>query len=194
MFKFIYKKIIWVLLILIAIFIAVTFLGYFSSDINKYFSQRKEQKLLKELEKQQNELEQAYRNDNYGGKTPEETFDMFLDALKKGDIELASKYYELSVQSKALEKLKEKLEKYGNLEKTIRYFSEVRNGDKKCQDIEKKLGGCTFTYIYTYSEETKVSISGTNDFILTPKGSTAEQITDFELNPYTQVWKITQPY
>ncbi len=37
--------------------------------------------------------EDAVRNDAYGGKTPEETLTMFIDALKKGDIDLASKYF-----------------------------------------------------------------------------------------------------
>jgi len=42
--------------------------------------------------------EQRYKNDKYGGKTPEETYAMFLEALKKKDIELASKYFTLDKQ------------------------------------------------------------------------------------------------
>ena len=44
----------------------------------------------------QERLERPYRQDKYGGKTPEETFDMFLDALRKEDIDLASKYFVLN--------------------------------------------------------------------------------------------------
>jgi len=33
--------------------------------------------------------------DTYGGKTPQETLDMFINALEKGDIELAAKYFAL---------------------------------------------------------------------------------------------------
>lgn len=40
-------------------------------------------------------LERALKNDTYGGKTPEETLRLFIDALKKGDLELASKYFAL---------------------------------------------------------------------------------------------------
>lgn len=40
-----------------------------------------------------NQYETAMKNDTYGGKTPQETLDMFIDALKKGDVELASKYF-----------------------------------------------------------------------------------------------------
>ena len=31
--------------------------------------------------------------DTWGGKTPQETLDLFIDALRKGDVELASKYF-----------------------------------------------------------------------------------------------------
>ena len=41
------------------------------------------------------DFEAAMRADTYGGKTPQETLDMFIDALKKGDIDLAAKYFEL---------------------------------------------------------------------------------------------------
>ncbi len=42
--------------------------------------------------------EQKFKDDKYGGKTPEETYVMFLEALKKKDIELASKYFVLEKQ------------------------------------------------------------------------------------------------
>ncbi len=35
----------------------------------------------------------AMTADTYGGKTPQETLDLFVDALRKGDVELASKYF-----------------------------------------------------------------------------------------------------
>ena len=37
----------------------------------------------------------AMEADVYGGKTPEETLQLFIDDLKKGDVELASKYFAL---------------------------------------------------------------------------------------------------
>src|SRR3989338_9713139 len=39
--------------------------------------------------------EKAMREDTYGGKTPQETLDMFVAALRAGDVELASKYFML---------------------------------------------------------------------------------------------------
>ncbi len=53
----------------------------------------------------QSQLEELYRNDKYGGKTPEETFDMFIAALEKGDVELASKYFVIDKQNSWLRSL-----------------------------------------------------------------------------------------
>lgn len=63
-----------------------------------------------EAQRLQNQWEKPYREDKYGGKTPEETYDMFLDALRKGDTTLASKYFTIGDQEKwmrTLSKFKE---------------------------------------------------------------------------------------
>ncbi|OGY62893.1 MAG: hypothetical protein A2745_02020 [Candidatus Harrisonbacteria bacterium RIFCSPHIGHO2_01_FULL_44_13] len=58
---------------------------------NKYFKY--------DLEKVYQEAERRYVEamtaDTYGGKTPQETLDMFVEALRAEDIELASKYFML---------------------------------------------------------------------------------------------------
>lgn len=56
-------------------------------------------------------LEKQYAEDPYGGDTPEETLRLFIDALKKGDTELAAKYFVLDKQEQWREdlgKIKEK--------------------------------------------------------------------------------------
>lgn len=45
------------------------------------------------LEREVRKVIDEYNNDPYGGDTPEETMRLFLDALKKGDLDLASKYF-----------------------------------------------------------------------------------------------------
>ncbi|MFY9462229.1 MAG: hypothetical protein WAP51_03450 [Candidatus Sungiibacteriota bacterium] len=45
------------------------------------------------------DLQKRYAEDTYGGDTPEETLQLFIDALKKGDVELASKYFILDKQA-----------------------------------------------------------------------------------------------
>ena len=60
---------------------------YFKYDLEKVY-QEEEQKYIA-----------AMTADTYGGKTPQETLDMFVDALRKEDIELASKYFMLDTDS-----------------------------------------------------------------------------------------------
>ncbi len=53
-----------------------------------------------------------FRNDTYGGKTPEETLKLFVAALKKGDVLLASKYFAL--------------DQNGSREKWVKYLEDVK--------------------------------------------------------------------
>ena len=46
------------------------------------------------------EIEDQYKKDMYGGDTPEETIQLFIDALKKEDIDLAAKYFVIDSQQK----------------------------------------------------------------------------------------------
>ena len=109
----------------VAFFIAIGILVfiYFYIDIRtaviNFFVKQREERLMAETEKVQAEIKYAYEHDFDGGKTPEETIELFLGAVKAGDITLASKYYELTVQHKALASLKEELAKNGNLNNTI---------------------------------------------------------------------------
>jgi len=50
-----------------------------------------------------------FKGDTYGGATPEETFDMYLSALKKGDLELASRYFYVTKQEGELKFLEKKV-------------------------------------------------------------------------------------
>src|SRR3989344_4677747 len=81
------------------IFLAILLLvggGYFVWD--RYLSEAgKARRFAEEQMETYQKVEKAYVEamtaDTYGGKTPQETLDMFVDALKKGDVELASKYF-----------------------------------------------------------------------------------------------------
>ncbi|MCH7883393.1 hypothetical protein IIA95_03195 [Patescibacteria group bacterium] len=74
-------------------FLGIIFLSLATLYITQtYFSpERQAERRLAELERQ-------YAEDTYGGKTPEETLELFIDALKAGDIELASKYFVIDEQ------------------------------------------------------------------------------------------------
>ncbi len=57
---------------------------------------RQEQAAIQKLK----EIQDQYAKDTYGGNTPEETIKLFIDALKKGDIDLAAKYFDVEHQPK----------------------------------------------------------------------------------------------
>lgn len=86
----------------------------------------------KQAEKYMEALEKAYREDQYGGNTPEETLQLFIDALKKGDTDLAAKYFVLDKQEKNKEDLA-RVKKEGELNAMIKDLESVSRGN----DINK---------------------------------------------------------
>ena len=186
------KTLLYIFLGAFGLFLALSIYGMYLPQIHKYFLDRRMAALQAETDRVEKEIEQAYQNDFDGGKTPEETISLFLTALRGGDVEKASKYYELTVQQKALTSLKDKLAKNKNFDNTINFFTEIREkGTKKCGS-----DGCTFELIYitTATATSTFTISGQNITLITPKGSHERAIIDFEQSKYTKVWKITQPY
>src|SRR3989344_9151310 len=92
-----FKKIIKIIIIAI-VFLLIAVAGYIAGNLTKYGLDVR--KADKTVERFQGALEEPYKNDTYGGKTPEETWAMYIDALKKGDIDLAIKYYAVGDQEK----------------------------------------------------------------------------------------------
>jgi type II secretory pathway pseudopilin PulG len=89
------KKKVWV--VVVAVIILILLIGgwfvwqnYFSPDAQYQRKISEGQRLYNQAV---SEYQRELKEDIYGGKTPEETIAMFVDALKKGDVELASKYF-----------------------------------------------------------------------------------------------------
>lgn len=59
------------------------------------------------LKQEYEKLMEAYKNDTYGGATPEETLRLFIDALKAGDTDLAAKYFVVEEQERQRNYLQE---------------------------------------------------------------------------------------
>lgn len=138
------------------------------------------------------ELERPYREDTYGGKTPEETFDMFLDALKKEDVELASKYFAVRKQDEYKEKF-EKMQEAGILEKQIQEWERARQEWTKVVDDYNNWETHATTRYFVILEQpiTKKLPDGAGGFIehTFPAGSYGNDII-FDVNELTNVWKI----
>ena len=83
--------------------LGVAFLGLGTLSVIDYVRYKKspEYRAVKELEK----IKKEYAEDPYGGETPEETLRFFVEALKKGDTELAAKYFVLDKQEEWREEL-----------------------------------------------------------------------------------------
>ncbi len=111
-----------------------------------------------------------YKDDTYGGKTPEETWAMFLDALKKGDVELASKYFVVEKQGGWLVTLK-KTQEADKIKIALSNLpSQLGKSDGPNQS-EKRY--------YEYQVKDKSGkLLGKNSIVMT-------------LNPYTKIWKIS---
>ncbi len=171
---------------------SLTALGIYYPDLQRFGKKLQEKRLQAEYDRNMKEIEEAYKNDIDGGKTPEETFDLFLVALKADNVEMASKYYELPVQPKALANLQKEFTEKGNLQRSLDYFTEVRQkGEKKCNEDGD---GCTFEYVYLTDKDEMVSIKGTDNKIFIEQGDSRSKYFDMTINVKTIVWKISQPY
>ena len=155
------KKILIVVAVLVGIFLVWWAIEVGYSVWGNYKSQKQNAAFM-------DKLEQPYKEDVHGGKTPEETWGMFLDALKKGDIDLASKYYDVGHQEKAKETIL-KIKNDGGLVVWI----------KELETLEKNNNSSTTDYLY-YSYKY---------FNPEFRKDLWSQVV-FYYNPSTKVWKI----
>ncbi|MEW5805281.1 MAG: hypothetical protein AB1721_00925 [Patescibacteria group bacterium] len=118
--------------------------------------------------------EKAMREDVYGGKTPEETLNLFIDALKKGDIELASKYFALNTN--------ENSEYYLEYDPKWKRGLELTKEANKLDEVIEKLS-------FVKPDKERITSEEDFKFILEKNGEILGYI-NLELNPYSGVWKI----
>lgn len=111
---------------------------------------------------------EAMTSDTYGGKTPQETLDLFVAALRAEDVDLASKYFMLDDNLSR--------EKWV---KTLGVFKERGFLDDMVRDIGEAIPNSSDSI-------------DENDFkyILLDKEGLATTTINFRLNTYSKVWKI----
>ncbi len=89
------SKIFWGIgIFFVALFILAE--GWYYYD--KWQGEKRVEKLAQALEEIQKEYLDRKTADKIGGKTPQETLDMFISAVEKGDYDLASKYFVIEKQ------------------------------------------------------------------------------------------------
>lgn len=154
-------------LILIALMVVLLLPGYKSWQLKRAYDK----------------VEELYYTDNYGGATPEETYDLFIDALKDGDLELASKYFVLGSQDNWLETL----DKYQKSSYLPNFIKELENTKNKWSKIEMEdPNAVAFRYQSLIEQDTETKYEGQK--LVIPAGNyTNESI--FRKYP-SGVWKI----
>ncbi len=146
--------------------------GYFVWD--RYFSEtgKARRRLTEQVEayqKQEKTYIEAMTADTYGGKTPKETLDLFVAAVRKGDTELASKYFLLDEKA--------------SREKWLIFLNNIKAKDllnQMADDISKFAKPLDST-----SSDKNVFSFGLFD----ENGGIAISI-DMRINKYSGLWKI----
>ena len=150
------KKLIIGGVIIIVIILGVIFIG---PRWGNWWQRYQTNKILREYAT----LDEAYRNDNYGSPTPEGTLALFVDALKQGDADLASKYFVV-----------EKREEY---KKAVSNWIRLGKAEEIAVEISKANGnGKVNSPIYQMS-----SVGMSNIVSL---------VINFNKNEYSQKWLI----
>ena len=122
-----------------------------------------------EIQKWIEAYEAEMKEDTMGGETPEETLHLFIDALRKGDAELASRYTLLDINDPDMRaKWKADIEK------------------KKREGRLNEIAGILSSAVYDASS----SYPGTAWFSVLNKDGMADYSALLKLNKYSGVWKI----
>lgn len=171
--------------------VIVFYLGCEAGYQTKY--QLEKWKIVKTAENFNKAIVKMFQDDIFGGKTPEETFNMFVDALKNEDVNLAVKYFVLDSDRRAryqkeFEDLKTqgKLEEYAMAWPKWEEFKQIKDKDN---DWENRA---TIEHTYYRSEQEVVNLSdGSGGYISTilPVGDYVDYAPIFRKNT-NNIWKI----
>ncbi len=121
----------------------------------------------KVMQYQEEQTKKAYREDTYGGVTPEETLKLFVDALDKKDFALAAKYYVPEKQQ------------------TVLKILTSAKTDAPNPFIEAYKTGKITSY--------KSQVNTTYEIDIIAQGEKIPFYVRFMKNPFTNKWKITEP-
>jgi acyl-CoA reductase-like NAD-dependent aldehyde dehydrogenase len=93
-----FKKVIKIFLLILLSCIVLVGLFLTWQAYDQWRGQKRVQELAEAMQKAQDEWHQMQVADTYGGKTPQETLNMYIEAVEKGDYDLASKYFVIEKQ------------------------------------------------------------------------------------------------
>lgn len=147
--------------------------GYLSPEA------REAREFTANYERKIKEAEDILRADTYGGKTPQETLDLFIAALRAGDVELASKYFAIDTNSGAGNTINENY-----LKRDPKWFEAL----KVAKENEE------FNEIVNIISRAKPSTRNESDDTQWYEVKGEDGVVDYsivlKLNIYSNVWKI----
>ena len=130
--------------IIIGVFVLTNVGLWLWQSYNQWQGEKRVERLAQELKRLEQENYQRAMADTYGGKTPQETLQMYIEAVEKGDYELASKYFIGEKREKELESFtgatQEFIKKYINLVKESSHKDGTYDLEKKYFSINKPIG------------------------------------------------------
>jgi len=167
------KHILGIVILVLVIFIVGLFAwaGGFEALKQSYKMWSDSKKAYEATKKFEEGLKQYYKvleEDTYGGKTPQETLDMFISALEKGDIDLAAKYFALD-DNLSRKEAEEGLKKAKQENRLLVIVQLLKNAKPDPNFKSSDTSG----WYYVYNE----------------KGEIIHEI-EFVFNEYSKVWKI----
>lgn len=169
--------------------IGIIWFGLYIPDIMRWKMDREAVRYEEKLESERQQLAAMQMADTYGSTTPEGTVALIIAALEAGDTVLASKYYYVLDQEKALASFNKQRAEKGNLDIAITFFKDLLRGTKGCN---KEGDGCTLRYEYLSEKDELVQLPGTKTPMLFEKGSKSTKANDLQRNQYTGIWKAVE--
>ena len=120
------------------------------------------------------ELEQALKNDTVGGKTPEQTMQLFLEALKAGNMNLAAQYFAIDTN-----------------EKSVYYLTRQQWLDALNYKQQKgEIGNIIATIEKMVPSKDPNLTDNTYAYVLLNSNGLAEYSLFLKFNEYSKIWKI----
>lgn len=114
--KQLWKSISGFIALILGVFILYILAAWGWASYSRWAGEKRVEKLAEALKQEEEQQYQAAMADTYGGKTPQETLQMYIEAVEKGDYELASRYFIRENQENELESFSgttsEKLQRY----------------------------------------------------------------------------------
>jgi hypothetical protein len=128
---------------------------------------------VREYERLEAEYKAAMKADTYGGATPEETLELFIDALREGDVDLAGKYFALDTNEQG--------DSYLTRGKNMEYL-ELAQKEKKIEELINFLEN---------AKPAGSSMEGYFGFEFFDDNGEFLADLGMRLNTHSGVWKIT---